>query len=101
MFVEFRNSLREASSEPEKQQALIDQLWYRTFFLGGVLFSTNENVAGVYVGHLAYLISFSYQGEKLFLLSDPEISSYKLIDRQLFIKMATDPKVNFDLMDVR
>ena len=58
----------------------LDELWRATVRLGGVLVGSNDQIAGVSIGHLGFLTAWRAPwGGRCFLLSDPEYTSFKVL----------------------
>lgn len=61
--------------------ALLEELWTSTLRLGGVLVASNDRIAGVSIGHLGFITAWrTPTGERVFLLSDPEYATYKVLN---------------------
>lgn len=97
-FIQAAHKLRTAlDSTP-----LLDELWCGALRLGGVLVGSDDCIAGVRVGHLGFITACkSKSGERVFLLSDPEYSSFKMLSYDQMKHFISFPAHNadFDAID--
>lgn len=85
----------------EQKEEILNELWYVSLFLGGVVFASKEHIFGVEVGHLNILYAVRLeQAGRFFLVCDPEIRRYKWVTFADMEKLIVSPKVNFDLVEV-
>jgi len=103
----------------------IDRLWNKALFRGGVIFSSHENVFGLgFVGHLSFLLaavlycdenecnnndiseldrsakSGGKKCQKCFIIADPEIRNYRVLNFAQMFEMITKSELEFDLINV-
>lgn len=82
----------------DQQFETLHQIWYLILYSGGVLFSSKETLFSSWlIGHLSYCTAQFQNGQMHFLISDPEISSYKLLTVDQMRQYLIDQKscVNF------
>jgi len=113
VYCNFATILRGFANEmdSEKQQIqFVKKLWKKALKMGGLLFASKEHVYGRWwVGHQSFLVSVVFNTEspdrslkkvKFFLIADPEIRRYKIVNFEQMRNLVKDRKVVFDLIDV-
>ena len=77
----------------ESQLGRMLELWHDIFDNGGLLFSSKEECYGVWVGHLSFATSIIFRNQPHFLISDPEISAYKVLTFHQMIHLCLDQTI--------
>jgi hypothetical protein len=95
------------AAPPEEQDELLDELWERVLFDGGCLFSTREVLFGFWnVGHESQLsvcrlaLAPDQPLEKRFLVSDPELSTFKALTVDQFRHLALQKEAQICFTDI-
>jgi len=77
---------------------MLDFLWLRTLDNGGFMFQSKEVLYFHWVNHLCFLIAITdINKNKLFIVSDPEITGYKLLNYADMTELILNPKLCFEL----
>jgi hypothetical protein len=92
-------ALRDGAEKQSAAVELLSNLWRHCLHRGGVLFGTHDRIFGILVGHLSFMIAVRRDNERLFVISDPEVSAFKFMSFDAMHAMIADHGNGFDLMD--